>query len=568
MWLNVIIASLSHVYAQNGDVTPYIPGKSEWAVQHRISELRLLERHLHVPMDIDVDYDEGLRDRMGIDEQPNSKSNVKPKSKPNVKSNLKPNMQSNLKMSLNGQNQTGMSHTVNAVTQTELVRTMRELGLPVQRWTDSKRTKLVRSYEKYMSGECKLSDIARELSEEPRSVSDHLHALRNAHKKLKAHKGALALAHFFQTRSQKIGHEVERRNADTHGSCPLPLAPGQHAGDTRAREQAVKKMAQTSDPGVERTKRRHRANSELKYVQHSCLICDYSLPLQRLSYDTPVELLSPIERKERGLEDVGPLPSNAAIDLCHRRALIPPEWRFHIPLMRIDMGNISEFEIYIDYIVCDVRRSTKISELTDDIGKWLMRMGDFSKRVTDLRVNLRHNADGSWKEIDSDGTAESVDLFNKMPHIAICIADGPGYTQMAGTLGGALNNAAQGAANSNPVGAPSHLAMVANLANDAGQNVGFHQDTNLADMQTDDWAKLKDHMSEINQYPQCVCFNCGITMYPTDVKKIVAMGITKKEQCQGYHDATLLDLVFERFYSLSLRLCVVEPDQLLVTPTC
>ena len=97
-----------------------------------------------------------------------------------------------------------------------------------------------------------------------------------------------------------------------------------------------------------------------------------------------------------------------------------------------------------------------------------------------------------------------------------------------------VNNAAQGAANSNPVGAPSHLAMVANLANDAGQNVGFHQDTNLADMQTDDWAKLKDHMSEINQYPQCVCFNCGITMYPTDVKKIVAMGITKKEQCQGY----------------------------------
>ena len=53
-----------------------------------------------------------------------------------------------------------------------------------------------------------------------------------------------------------------------------------------------------------------------------------------------------------------------------------------------------------------------------------------------------------------------------------------------------VNNAAQGAANSNSVGAPSHLAMVANLANDAGQNVGFYQDTNLADMQTDDWANL------------------------------------------------------------------------------
>ena len=48
-------------------------------------------------------------------------------------------------------------------------------------------------------------------------------------KKLKAHKGALALAHFFQTRSQKIGHEVERRIADTHGHVHCHL----HLGSTQ-----------------------------------------------------------------------------------------------------------------------------------------------------------------------------------------------------------------------------------------------------------------------------------------------------------------------------------------------
>eukprot|EP00622_Pseudochattonella_farcimen_P000326 FR734787.1.p1 GENE.FR734787.1~~FR734787.1.p1 ORF type:complete len:140 (+),score=0.08 FR734787.1:36-422(+) len=124
-----------------------------------------------------------------------------------------------------------------------------------------------------------------------------------------------------------------------------------------------------------------------------------------------------------------------------------------------------------------------------------------------------------------------------MRHIHIIISlsgRGNGGRQ---NLNRALNRASQGAANQGDDYAPPHLETVNNLIKDIATQKPS-KETNLVD--TIDWKRLSAHLETVNQYPCCVCFNCGMTMYPSKVQKYVCPKIRNKNDCRAWR-------VFEYF---------------------
>jgi hypothetical protein len=106
-----------------------------------------------------------------------------------------------------------------------------------------------------------------------------------------------------------------------------------------------------------------------------------------------------------------------------------------------------------------------------------------------------------------------------------------------------LNNSGHGAGNSNPLRAPSHLQMANNLAAEFGQSGEFPENTNIGMMKASNWRTLRDHLSVINEIPQCVCFNCGQLMYRAYTKTICAKNIQVPSDTRGYR-------VFEHYITL------------------
>ena len=129
-------------------------------------------------------------------------------------------------------------------------------------------------------------------------------------------------------------------------------------------------------------------------------------------------------------------------------------------------------------------------------------------------------------------TVEATDLFNRMPEIFIVTVPQGGNSGGSLNLGQALNHASQGAANRNTGLAPAHLQMANSLIGENGNpNANTDPATNRGVV---DWKKLGGHLEVINEYPRCVCFNCGMTMYPSKAKDIVCARIKRKEDCRAY----------------------------------
>jgi len=98
------------------------------------------------------------------------------------------------------------------------------------------------------------------------------------------------------------------------------------ANDGQSLKQALRATMATDDTHTRNAKRRALQAHPMKHVAQQALLCNYSLPVQRLSYDTKTALLTPSQRDPHtsGQPDAigptlpGPLPSHAAIDLYKR----------------------------------------------------------------------------------------------------------------------------------------------------------------------------------------------------------------------------------------------------------
>ena len=49
-----------------------------------------------------------------------------------------------------------------------------------------------------------------------------------------------------------------------------------------------------------------------------------------------------------------------------------------------------------------------------------------------------------------------------------------------------------------------------------------------------DWKRPGAHLEKISEYPRCVCFNCGMTMYPSKAKETICALVQKREDCRAY----------------------------------
>ena len=336
--------------------------------------------------------------------------------------------------------------------------------------------------------------------------------------------------------------------------------PGDKTNYDRAIQQEVSHQSKIRRKDINRDAR----NDPLRYVPFHSLLCNPDLPHRRLDYahnKTKIGVTDP--------QSTGPLPHNAAVDLYTNMAWIPDAWRFTIPISRINTDHVGAKCDY-PYDLLDVTRDTTIQKLTDDIHKWfrytnpdlnesfevdLATLPSVDDSVNPTRLSSDHQADSLDLAADippsssveyieriptiipKHRTAQTSDLFNIMRHIHIIISlsgRGNGGRQ---NLNRALNRASQGAANQGDDYAPPHLETVNNLIKDIATHKPS-KETNLVD--TIDWKRLSTHLETVNEYPCCVCFNCGMTMYPSKVQKYVCPKIRNKNDCRAWR-------VFEYF---------------------
>ena len=86
------------------------------------------------------------------------------------------------------------------------------------------------------------------------------------------------------------------------------------------------------------------------------------------------------------------------------------------------------------------------------------------------------------------------------------------------------------------------MQLANNLIGEAGDaNIDTDPATNLIGV---NWKQLGAHLEIINQYPRCVCFNCGMTMYPNKAKDSrMPSNPRGEEDCRAYR-------VFEYYIKL------------------
>ena len=141
------------------------------------------------------------------------------------------------------------------------------------------------------------------------------------------------------------------------------------------------------------------------------------------------------------------------------------EWHFFVPQNHIHLSGVPSAAVRYEYSLVNVRRTNTVGEITDDIGKWLQKSTpDIEAAVRACSIELVHIPGGdvgSRQILSKDATAEATDLFNRMPDLYIVSIPLPtgGTVNGSNGLGNAINQASQGAANSNTGTSPSSLAV-------------------------------------------------------------------------------------------------------------